>query len=352
MNISDERKQIIKKEVLSIFDTENFTKFPIPIKAIVKSFSCCRLITYSKMAATLGMDINQFIAYAGTDDAYTDYNVKTGQYLIVYNDTNPFIMSSNRYRWNIAHELGHIILGHHREHNCRTFRDTLQTDKYYELETEADYFAKLLLVPFAPLGFEGTLDIESMKNICRISPQMANNLDIESSRWAHNGRGRNKYDIQLLNRFYPYKLCLNCHTVISTKGVPHYCHICGSSEFDYYSYRPMNSVKYQSIELNKYHKPLSCPACGYHDMDNDGRFCENCGVYVANTCSDINCPGYDGLAGDARYCHICGQTSTFAINDFLKYHYQGDRKIIYYRDVYRSIRSGNYDEKDFDDYDF
>ncbi len=30
-----------------------------------------------------------------------------------YNDIEPNIVNSNRVRWNLAHELGHIILGHH-----------------------------------------------------------------------------------------------------------------------------------------------------------------------------------------------------------------------------------------------
>ena len=55
------------------------------------------------------------------------YSLKS--YFILYNDN----MDINRIRFTIAHEIGHIALGHEESND--------------ETESETDYFARHLLVP-------------------------------------------------------------------------------------------------------------------------------------------------------------------------------------------------------------
>ena len=116
---------------------------PIPVKAIAKTFNrFIRVIPYSRQMKENGLSLNEMIAQSKTEDAYTDYDAISGRYIIYYNDITPAKIKSNRYRWNIAHELGHIFLNHHKIYKTtRLFRCELSDAEYDLLEDEADRFA-------------------------------------------------------------------------------------------------------------------------------------------------------------------------------------------------------------------
>ena len=81
------------------------------------------------------------------------YGFDPNIYIIYYNDIDSHnIINSNRYCWNIAHELGHILLEHHKTNEkTRIFRSSLSNQEYDYFEAEADYFAQLILVPHVVL---------------------------------------------------------------------------------------------------------------------------------------------------------------------------------------------------------
>ena len=79
------------------------------------------------------------IVDAETRDSYVVWDSTRNRYCIYYNDLDYTIVNSNRVRWNLAHELGHIVLEHHKlcKHH-KLFRDGLSSSIYNYLEEEAN----------------------------------------------------------------------------------------------------------------------------------------------------------------------------------------------------------------------
>lgn len=78
-------------------------------------------------------------------DAKTQHMRGQDGYLIVYDDR---VESHQRIRWTIAHEIGHIILGHLTSFEATALcRKGLSETDYKVLEREADTFAVNLLAP-------------------------------------------------------------------------------------------------------------------------------------------------------------------------------------------------------------
>lgn len=84
------------------------------------------------------------------------------KWYIVYDDT----VSKERIRFTIAHELGHIFLGHPLKlgYHART----IDTDKP-ETEKQADMFAIRLLAPSCVIWGLGLHTAEEIQNYCNIS---------------------------------------------------------------------------------------------------------------------------------------------------------------------------------------
>lgn len=101
--------------------TANFD--PFLVTSISENLRCCKFSTFCAMN---GIDREQLDAY-GLGDAFT---VRRGdKAVIVYDETKP----ESRVRFTIAHELGHIYLGHEHDGEAE--------------EHEADCFARNLLAP-------------------------------------------------------------------------------------------------------------------------------------------------------------------------------------------------------------
>ena len=156
INIPEYRKIEIKNAVLLALQNSNAFSLPVKIKAVARSFPNIRLIPFSKHMRCFHLSYNQMITFVESKDACTDFYANKNLYYIYYNDVDASVTTSNRYRWNIAHELGHILLKHHvNNQKTRIFRSSLTDTEYNELEAEADYFAQLILVPHAVLiGFK------------------------------------------------------------------------------------------------------------------------------------------------------------------------------------------------------
>ena len=92
--------------------------------------------------------------------------VQNEQWYIVYDDTQ----IKQRCRFTIAHELGHILLGHTLK-NGRYAR-TFDTSKPEE-ETEADMFAARLLAPACVLWALDLHNPEEISHVCNISHSAA-----------------------------------------------------------------------------------------------------------------------------------------------------------------------------------
>lgn len=96
-------------------------------------------MTYSKLANIENCPIDRISTHLKTKDGVT-YKFR-GKYLIIYNDT---ILTEERQRFTLAHELGHIICGH-----FELIEDLMHLPDYKHeiLEKEANAFASELLAP-------------------------------------------------------------------------------------------------------------------------------------------------------------------------------------------------------------
>lgn len=84
-----------------------------------------------------------------------------GNWFIIYDDTLP----KDEARMIIAHELGHILLGHEYKFEKHRFGSS---SRKLRCEREADMFALRLLAPACVLHELGVLDAKELSSLCQI----------------------------------------------------------------------------------------------------------------------------------------------------------------------------------------
>lgn len=116
---------------------------------------------------------------------------KSGEWTIVYNDNEP----RERVRYTIAHELGHILLGHELRAGFGHYRKAGGERKPIE-ETQADEFAARVLAPACVMWALDVHTADDIAALCGISKQAA---QIRAQRMALL-RERNKFLTSPLER--------------------------------------------------------------------------------------------------------------------------------------------------------
>ena len=102
---------------------------------------------------------NNDVGESGLRIGESGVSIKQGsQWYIIYDPAD----SRQRIRFTIAHELGHIFLGHEMRYGYHTRQDNIIKP---EAETEADMYAARLLAPACVLW---ALNIETPEDIARI----------------------------------------------------------------------------------------------------------------------------------------------------------------------------------------
>lgn len=122
-----------------------------------------------KIAAYYGIKIikDSSVGYLQPAESGRTLVDRAGNWQIVYNDTEP----RGRVRFTIAHELGHILLGHELSDSFGHFRTA--SDRREPAETQADEFAARLLAPACVLWALKLYDAEDIMRICDISATAA-----------------------------------------------------------------------------------------------------------------------------------------------------------------------------------
>ena len=310
-NISKERKLQIKKAVLFVLQHGNIYELPVKIKSIARSFSNIRLISYSKHMKKTGISYEKMKVFTKTDDACTDYYADSNMYYIYYNDIDSNIVKVNRYRWNIAHELGHIFLNHHiANRKTRIFRCSLSSEEYNLLEREADYFAQLILVPHAALAGFKINNKQNIRYMCKISDSAAQRRYFDFIEWKSHINAKDEYDNRIFKFYYNFvfkRRCKKCDVgLIQRYGK--YCSVCGSKNTLQWG---DGEMKYPLLPTHENGKLKECTRCKNEETAVNGEFCQICGLLIVNKCSNYACSNKEVLPSNARYCPICGETSTF-----------------------------------------
>ena len=157
---------------------------------VLIDYNICSLpIQLSDITDRLGIKIvgDSYVQELQVDERGATLNINNNWYIVV-DDT----VSVPIQRFTVAHELGHILLGHMMidKIKYRTF------GKRNEEEQAADMFAARLLAPACILHEIGALFPEQIKRICNISISSA---EIRSARMKELER-RNKFYLHPLEQ--------------------------------------------------------------------------------------------------------------------------------------------------------
>lgn len=136
------------------------TQFPIHLGTIFRHYNI-KTIPFSKFSLWDMLDPR-----AKNGDGFS-LKIEM-QYYIVFNDS---INHSGRIRFTLAHELGHILLGH--VNKITFYRNSEIDSKTNEQETQANIFARDLLMPAAILAALHVHTPQEIVNFCNISVQSA-----------------------------------------------------------------------------------------------------------------------------------------------------------------------------------
>lgn len=281
------------------FVEKNIKIFPIDIINIIRKFNW-GLITYEQMAINNNCKIEDICECLGTD-GYSIYNGKN--YTIAYNNT---IKSQGRINFTLAHEIGHIILNHHKDFEVtEVLGDNFSKEEYKILENEANCFARNILAP-SPLVnklsfFNKIIDIDTTFNITY--PAMLTRLNLLKNDLYYL---TDEKILNMQNIFQRYNYCRNC----KRKHMPtnyQYCINCGSNKLVEGAGFMIYKTK---IELDNHKKAKKCPKCDNEEI-LEGNYCKICGLELFNKCTNIIDACKEISDANARYCHRCGGKTLF-----------------------------------------
>ena len=333
LEISNNRRSEIKTLVLSVLNKYGEPCVPVKIGNIIRNIPNIKLITYRSQIKKFNITYEEMIVDAETRDSYVVWDSTRNRYCIYYNDLDYTIVNSNRVRWNLAHELGHIVLEHHKlcKHH-KLFRDGLSSSIYNYLEEEANYFAQLILVPHVVLFAFKVSTVMQLKNLCRISNNAAEHRFRAYLDWKKNMQENVTYDKSLFRFYYNFiykKHCKTCGaSMIQRCGK--YCPICGTKTIQWGD----GNMKYTKLDTYETGKLKECPICHNEETNIEGQYCQICGVQLVNYCSNDNCSHCEVLPSNARYCPVCGASSTFYTFNILKsWNYRNDAQTLLPDDI-------------------
>ncbi|NLI93474.1 MAG: ImmA/IrrE family metallo-endopeptidase [Peptococcaceae bacterium] len=229
------------------------------------------------------------------EDGLAIYDPDTGKYSIVINEqVEPY----GRIRWTVAHELGHIVLGHLSSSKVSITKWSLSDEEYNKIEQEAHIFAGELLAPKFIVYRIGCHASAELQDICGLSGKAADSRErairelIDDKRKLHDS---------MLSIIPPFTKFLEFRTICADESTLRiHSRIQRNPE-------PELPVFLPTPDINKDGRYAYCPNCGNAHIAEEALFCKLCGTHLfAEPISHPTTPcGYIGDK-DARYCEQCG----------------------------------------------
>lgn len=170
MNTLMIRYDHIKRIVNDIYIKLNIIQLPIDVIEIISSFHNIKIVSYHQFMINHNLTKEETFEMLTSNEGCTDYFKKLDRYIIYYNNLD--FKSDTRIRWTLTHELGHILCGHYSE-DTKIFSKDLTEAEYKFKESEANYFAGLLLsnpIILDKLRIRSSYDIEIY---CALSSEAA-----------------------------------------------------------------------------------------------------------------------------------------------------------------------------------
>ena len=139
----------------------NITELPVKVSSICKHYNI-ELVKYKDAIGAAKNVVNYHVKVKS--DGFTAK--QNGKYFVFYND----MCNPGRCRFTIAHELGHILLGHVPRNGLVNREPSLNDDP---IEQAANMFAARLLAPACVLYGCRVRTHEEISTLCNISLQSA-----------------------------------------------------------------------------------------------------------------------------------------------------------------------------------
>lgn len=160
------RHAYINKQVLNLYSSFQTISFPINPKEAIKHIPNCKYMSYQKLAKLTGKSTDDIVRLCESKSGCTHYDVLKNRYLILCNQSNEFGNNRGRQLWTCAHEIGHVVCGHHTisAYDKLSENNTLKSVNP-AFESEADYFAATFLAPFPlfqTLSIKSPIDIQNI----------------------------------------------------------------------------------------------------------------------------------------------------------------------------------------------
>lgn len=362
------KKPNYKKSTLAahkLLEKSKINTFPVPIFDVINQIDNLKVYSFKEMANLLNISEKQVSEEMALSDEGAIGTFGTNKIIILYNSNTDEKMIS-RIRFTLAHEIGHLILGHPFEtDNAVLSRNgiTETEDKLFEIE--ANNFAREFLAPTFIANSIDPLEVNNLVTKFEISKEPSKYL----INWITKSRSEKGYYLTNLripssyigfyktikymnrinytdqvgfcvkkdswifeNRILKYcNKCKSIHSYLDSECVK-FCVNCRSTDIqmidekDYFKFHEseeQNSMSFTKLETDSEGRVLVCPICSNeHVSDN---YCSVCGIYIINKCSreyDFNderetaCEGI--LNGADRFCPKCGCESTFLKYKLLK----------------------------------
>lgn len=180
------RYSLIYKEVLRIYKMQSTLSFPIEPCNLSSMFPNLRMMTYQQYAEWNDCSMERVVRTCKSKFGCTHYDPQNDRYLILWNEDTADNNVTGRQRWTKAHELGHVVLNHlPMTATKRMSRDGFYSKHDDELEEEADYFASLLLCPWALFWQLHITSPADIVNVFGLSELAANVRWNDYNRWKY-----------------------------------------------------------------------------------------------------------------------------------------------------------------------
>lgn len=223
-------------------------------------------------------------------------------YVTVYDDK---ILPPERITYTLAHELGHIVLGHLDDFDKTALnRGGLTEAEYTVLEEEADFFAAELLAPIYIVKELNIAKAEALREIFSLSIKASNNKAQDLAWWGTKeivDESQYLFRLHFKDYLQPLNICSSSSRIRTN------IELIKNEEVKYMA------DKNFFIEVDNNNRFCKCPQCGNDVFSHDANYCKLCGFYLYNTCSN-SAPNSSYIdycnrinPGDARYCEICGE---------------------------------------------
>lgn len=183
------RYNYINRLVLQIYFSMDKIIFPINPIEIINKLPNCRYLSYQKFAEINGCTIDEVIEICKSKSGCTNFDVDTGRYLILCNESTENHNNPGRQRWTCLHEIGHVVCDHLNVSALEMLAENAISDaENKEYELEADYFAATAIAPFPLFKEFGITSMPAVQSLFGLSAEAASYRFNQYLKWKQDHR--------------------------------------------------------------------------------------------------------------------------------------------------------------------